>query len=193
LSDRLDRRLFLAGGGAAIAFAATPVRAQADVLAQMRQGGLLLFMRHANAPGVGDPEHFRLEECATQRNLSDRGRVQATEVGARLKREGVSWKSVQSSRWCRCLDTARLAFGAGEPLDLLNSGFNDARAGRPDKTEELRRYLLTQPRESGNRIYVSHMLNIMRLLNVNTEDAEIVAARLVGDTLQTIGSLRPDA
>jgi urease accessory protein UreF len=117
LSGRLDRRLFLAGGGAAIAVAAAPVLAQADLLAQMRQGRLLLFMRHANAPGVGDPENFRIEECATQRNLSERGRTQAMEVGARLRREGVAWKSVQSSRWCRCLDTARLAFGAAEPLD----------------------------------------------------------------------------
>jgi phosphohistidine phosphatase SixA len=193
LSGRLDRRLFLAGGGATIVFAATPVLAQADVLAQMRQGGLLLFMRHANAPGVGDPENFRVEDCATQRNLSERGRTQALAVGTRLKREGVTWTSVQSSRWCRCLDTARLAFGAAEPLELLNSGFNDARAGRPDKTEDLRRYLLAQPRASGNRIHVTHMVNIMRLLNVNTADAEIVAARLAGDTLQAIGSLRPDA
>jgi phosphohistidine phosphatase SixA len=193
LSGQLDRRFFIAGGGAAIALAATPVLAQAEVLAQMRQGGLLLFMRHANAPGIGDPENFRIDDCATQRNLSERGRVQAMEVGARLKREGVTWASVQSSRWCRCLDTARLAFGAAEPLDLLNSGFNDARAGRPDRTQDLRRHLLAQPRESGNRIHVTHMVNIMRLLNVNTADAEIVAVRLVGDALQTIGSLRPDA
>jgi hypothetical protein len=76
---------------------------------------------------------------------------------------------------------------------LLNSGFYDARAGRSDKSEDVRRYLLAQPRESGNRIYVTHMVNIMRLLNVNTADAEIVAARLAGDTLQAIGSLRPNS
>ena len=166
--------------------------AQGEILALLRQGGLLLFMRHANAPGVGDPDNFRVEDCSTQRNLSERGRAQAMEVGARLKREGVTWASVQSSRWCRCLDTARLAFGAAEPLDLLNSGFSDARAGRPDKADELRHYLLAQPRERSNRIYVTHMVNIMRLLNVNTADAEIVAARPSGDTLQLVGSLRAE-
>lgn len=186
----LSRRLFISG---ALATIGSPAWAQGEILALLRQGGLLLFMRHANAPGLGDPENFRVDDCSTQRNLSERGRAQAMEVGARLKREGATWASVQSSRWCRCLDTARLAFGADEPLDLLNSGFNDARAGRPDKTDELRRYLLAQPRERSNRIYVTHMVNIMRLLNVNTADAEIVAARASGNTLQLIGSLRPEA
>jgi phosphohistidine phosphatase SixA len=185
----LSRRLFISG---ALATIGSPALAQGEILALLRQGGLLLFMRHANAPGVGDPDNFRVEDCSTQRNLSERGRAQAMEVGARLKREGVTWASVQSSRWCRCLDTARLAFGAAEPLDLVNSGFSDARAGRPDKTDELRRYLLAQPRERSNRIYVTHMVNIMRLLNVNTADAEIVAARRSGDTLQLVGSLRAE-
>lgn len=164
-----------------------PALAQDGAIKLLRQGGLLLFMRHANAPGVGDPSEFRIDDCATQRNLSDRGRAQATAVGQRLRGDGVRWEAVQSSRWCRCLDTARLAFGIVEPFDLLNSSF----AGRPDATPELRRHLLAQPRDGANRVYVTHMVNIMALLNANTADAEIVVARRDGDAIRPIANLRP--
>ena len=156
-------------------------------MALLRQGGLLLFIRHANAPGVGDPPGFRIDDCATQRNLSDRGRAQAVAVGERLRGDGIRWASVQSSRWCRCLDTARLAFGMVEPFDLLNSSF----AGRPDATPDLRRHLLSLPRDGANRVYVTHMVNIMALLNANTADAEIVVARINADAIQPIANLRP--
>ena len=184
----LSRRSLL--GGLALAAGLSrcgAASARENLLEQLRQGGLLLFMRHANAPGIGDPENFRIDDCSTQRNLSDRGRAQATAVGALLRGEGIRWASVRSSRWCRCLDTARLAFGAAVPFDLLNSSF----AGRPDGTPELRRHLLALPRDGANRIYVTHMVNIMRLLNANTADAEIIVARVSGEAIQPIGSLRP--
>ena len=144
-------------------------------------------MRHANAPGIGDPPNFRIDDCATQRNLSDRGRAQAVAVGERLRGDGIRWASVQSSRWCRCLDTARLAFDAVEQFDRLNSRF----AGRPDATPDLRRHLLSLPRDGANRIYVTHMVNIMALLNANTADAEIAVARINADAIQPIANLRP--
>jgi phosphohistidine phosphatase SixA len=188
---RLSRRQALIGATAFGAFAPLPAWAQNDVLALMRQGGLLLFMRHANAPGVGDPDSFRIDDCATQRNLSERGRTQAAAVGQMLRREGVRWQSVQTSRWCRCQDTARLAFGQAEIFDLLNSGFNVTRAGERDRTGELRQHLLALSPGGDNRLYVTHMVNIMRLLNVNTADAEIVAARVSGAAFDVVGSLRP--
>lgn len=187
----ISRRAML--GGVAALFSAAPrsmARASEQQLQRLRQGGLLVFMRHANAPGVGDPPGFRIDDCRTQRNLSEQGRRQATALGERLRQEGVRWTSVQSSRWCRCLDTARLAFGAVEPFDLLNSSF----AGRPDATPELRAHLLALPRSSdGNRIYVTHMVNVMALLNVNTADAEMVLARVENGALETLGTLRPPA
>ena len=127
-------------------------------------------------------------DCSPQRNVSKQGRRRRTGVGARLRHNGVAWASVESSRWCRCLETARLAFGAAEPLPLLDSSF----AGRPDATPELRRHLLALPRTEANRIYVTHMVNVMRLLGINASDAEIVAARIDRDALQTIGTLRPE-
>ncbi len=183
ISRRASMALALAAGTGW----ALPSLARTEPWPALRQGGLLLFMRHANAPGIGDPANFRVEDCSTQRNLSQAGRDQAVAVGENLRRNGVSWQSVQSSRWCRCLDTARLAFGAAEPFELLNSSF----AGRPDVTPELKAHLLALPRDGANRIYVTHMVNIMRLLGVNTADAEIVLARKTGESLQTLGTLRP--
>lgn len=186
----LSRRGFVAGATATAALAAAPARADrlANPWPLLQQGGLLLFMRHANAPGVGDPANFTLGDCSTQRNLSARGEQQATAVGATFRKAGVTPASVQSSRWCRCLDTARLAFGVAEPFDLLNSGF-----GREDATPALRRHLAALPRIEGNRLYVTHMVNIMRLLNVHAADAEIVFVRPTPDALITLGTVPPPA
>lgn len=187
-SAPFSRRSLLGGFALAVGWSRSgPASAQQSLLEQLRQGGLLLFMRHANAPGIGDPQNFRIDDCTTQRNLSDRGRAQAVAVGARLRSDGIRWASVQSSRWCRCLDTARLAFDTVEPFDLLNSSF----AGRPDATPDLRRHLLSLPRDGANRIYVTHMVNIMALLNANTADAEIAVARINADAIQPIANLRP--
>jgi phosphohistidine phosphatase SixA len=81
----------------------------AAALSAMRLGGVIALMRHTEAPGgAGDPPGFKLDDCATQRNLSDEGRDNAKAIGARLKREGVSFARILSSPWCRCLDTATL-------------------------------------------------------------------------------------
>ena len=75
----------------------------------LRAGGHVALMRHADAPGgVGDPPGFRVEDCATQRNLSAKGRADAEKIGARLKAEGIAFEKILSSPWCRCIDTARL-------------------------------------------------------------------------------------
>ena len=81
----------------------------ADAWKALRAGGHVALMRHADAPGgVGDPPGFRVEDCATQRNLSEKGRADAEKIGSRLKREGIAFEKILSSPWCRCIDTARL-------------------------------------------------------------------------------------
>ena len=83
--------------------------AAADAWKALRAGGHVALMRHADAPGgVGDPPGFRLDDCATQRNLSEKGRADAAKIGARLKLEGIAFEQVLSSPWCRCIDTAML-------------------------------------------------------------------------------------
>ena len=125
----------------------------------LRSPGHFAIMRHALAPGGGDPDNFQLRDCATQRNLSDDGRDQAKRIGARLRANGVATAKVYSSQWCRCLETARL-LGFGEitelpPAELLLPV--DGPAGRPDGhfTE-----LDQGPAAHTPRVLVTHQVNI---------------------------------
>ncbi len=106
---------------------ATAATSDEDALWQkLRGGGVTVLMRHAATdPGIGDPPGFKLNQCATQRNLSDAGRQDARRIGAAFRRHGVAPGAVWSSRWCRCLDTARMAFGSVVPEPGLDSMFND--------------------------------------------------------------------
>src|SRR3546814_11054037 len=101
--------------------------------AALKQGGHVAIMRHATAPGFGDPEGFRLNDCSTQRNLSDAGRAQARRIGDAIRAHGVTIGRVLSSRWCRCLEPAALLglgpVAAYPPLDSLHR--------RPERYQEL--------------------------------------------------------
>ncbi|MFO1062139.1 MAG: histidine phosphatase family protein, partial [Dongiaceae bacterium] len=101
---------------------AAPAADEDAVFAALRAGGHAILVRHAIAPGGGDPPGFVLEDCATQRNLSDEGRAQAARLGQRLRQHGVAVDRVLSSRWCRALETARLmALAPVEPALALDS------------------------------------------------------------------------
>src|SRR5512134_2084788 len=107
-------------------------------VAALRSGGHVLVIRHAaTVPGIGDPPGFRVDDCATQRNLSEDGRRDARALGARLAGARVAFDQVLSSRWCRCLDTARLAFSRADPWPALDSFFDD-RTREPAQTAEVR-------------------------------------------------------
>ena len=114
----LTRRAFLLG-----ALAAPLARAEGDARtwARLREGGHVILIRHAaTVPGVGDQASFRLGDCATQRNLSEAGREESRRLGARIKSERVPVAKVYTSPWCRCQETARLAFGAAEDWEPLS-------------------------------------------------------------------------
>ena len=125
-------------------WAAGPLRAQpaAEALAaQLRAGRCVVLWRHAQTtPGVGDPAGFRLADCTTQRNLSAEGRDQARAAGEWFKARALSPAGVRSSAWCRCRDTADLAFGSHVHWAPLDSSFG--RAGEPDAR---RQALLDRP------------------------------------------------
>src|SRR5690349_15465919 len=118
--------------------AAAAARAAPDdegLWALLRAGGQVVLVRHAvTEPGVGDPPGFRLDDCSTQRNLSEVGRREAQRLGENLRAHGVAAPSVLTSPWCRCRDTARLAFGReGTPQPALGNLF-----GRPqDEARQL--------------------------------------------------------
>ena len=126
----MHRRPFLALlAGTSLPLGAAPN--DAALWQRLRGGGHVLLMRHAATdPGIGDPPGFVLERCASQRNLSDAGRRDARRIGDALRRRGIPIGEVLSSRWCRCLDTARLVFGRADPAPMLDSMFRDEDARR---------------------------------------------------------------
>ena len=162
--NRLRRRLLqlaplpLAGGWISGA------RADEDAWRTIAAGGCAILLRHARtSPGIGDPPGFTLEDCSTQRNLSDAGRTQARRFGLEFERRGIRVDEVRSSRWCRCLDTARLAFSRHEvvPLEALDSFFTDGAAGGT-QTAALRDHLGALP-ATRRVVLVTHMVNITTL------------------------------
>jgi phosphohistidine phosphatase SixA len=129
-------------------------------LAEFAKPGRVLLLRHAHAPGFGDPENFELRDCSSQRNLDATGRTQATELGRRLARAGVANARVYSSQWCRCLETARLLdLGPVEELAALNSF-----VGRPQDRDRnlgaLRAFLTKLPTDGPPVVLVTHHVTI---------------------------------
>lgn len=166
---------------------------EVSVWPALRDGGLVLMLRHAETdPGFGDPPDFRQGDCSTQRNLSAAGRAQARRFGQRLKQQGVAVDAVYSSRWCRCLDTARLAFGKVTPLPALDSFFGEPQR-REAQTADLRRYLaqLKAQDRKGNLVLVTHQVNVTALLGGWIEMGETIVLRPGGDALATIGRFGP--
>jgi phosphohistidine phosphatase SixA len=98
-----------------------PAHASPQAEALIRQGGVVVVFRHADAPGTFDPPGFRLDDCSTQRNLGPQGREQARQIGQWFAQRGLKPQTVRSSPWCRCQDTARLAFGTAEVWPALGS------------------------------------------------------------------------
>src|SRR5256712_401131 len=105
--------------------AASIAQADESVWAALREPGSVVVLRHSYAPGGFDPPTARLDDCSTQRNLDDAGRAQASRVGEAFQRNGISVGTVLSSPRCRCLDTARLAFGRAESFGVLQGALND--------------------------------------------------------------------
>jgi broad specificity phosphatase PhoE len=155
-------------------------------------GGQVVLIRHATTvSGVGDPLGFRLGDCATQRNLSEAGRGEARRMGAAFRERGIPIGKVLSSRWCRCLDTARLAFGTVEPWPALDSFFDD-RSREAERTRAVRN-LSGQPPGQGNVILVTHQVNITALTGIVPSQGEMVILTPQGGSFAIAGRLTPAA
>tara|TARA_B100000427_G_scaffold318078_1_gene314861 strand:- start:86 stop:664 length:579 start_codon:yes stop_codon:yes gene_type:complete len=158
--------------------------ARAAELSEVRQllsrGDHFVMIRHATAPGGGDPAGFKLGDCSTQRNLSDEGRAQAVRIGKKLHAAGVTKARVLSSQWCRCLDTAKgLGLGSVTELPELNS-FH----GRPDLKEKqmkaLRAWVKAQPFDQAT-VLVTHFVVISALAGAGPQSGEMVIVRRMGN------------
>ena len=147
-----------------------------DLLEQMRRlqrsrQGAVLLLRHASTePGLGDPPGFELSQCHTQRNLSQAGRDQARALGAWFQRQGVPVQAVLSSQWCRCLDTAQLAFGRVQAWPALNSTFDGQ--GQPEAQLRELRARLAGLREGTLEVWVTHQVIMTALTGAYPAMAE---------------------
>jgi broad specificity phosphatase PhoE len=174
----LSRRDFVLGG---IGLALAPGARGEDMAAweRLRKGGLVILMRHAaTEPGLGDPPGFRIGDCATQRNLSDAGRADARRIGERFRAERIPIARVYTSPWCRCRETATLAFGRAEDWEPLSSFF-DFPHQEADYTERVKKRIGQYGRKSpgGNVVMVTHNVNIAALSRHSVVTGEMVLMR----------------
>ncbi len=152
-----------------------------EMIERMKAGGHILMIRHALAPGTGDPANFRVGDCSTQRNLDDRGREQARAIGDRLRSNGITSARVYSSQWCRCLDTAKLlGMGSVAQRPALNS-FYELTQDREPNLKALRKFIAEQPSEGLLIILVTHLVTISAIADEGISSGEGVLLKLNED------------
>ncbi len=164
----------------------------AGLWAALKTGNSFVLLRHASAPGVGDPDYFDVQDCSTQRNLSDVGRKQATAIGELFRVHGIEKARVLSSQWCRCLETARLLnLGPVEMLTHLNSFFRQYER-RESQTENLRKWIDKQNLKQ-TVVLVTHQVNITSLTGVYPSSGELVIVNMSkSGKLSVMGSIKTD-
>ena len=166
-----------------------PTLALANDWEALSQPGAHAIMRHALAPGTSDPAGFDVDDCATQRNLDDRGREQARRIGQALRDRGITFDTVLTSQWCRCRDTATLlGLGPVTEAPALNSFFQD-RSTRDAQTADARDILA---QATGRMMLVTHQVNISALTGQPTRSGEILVIRHTPDGIEVIGEIGID-
>lgn len=176
----------------ALTFLPIEARANDDLWQKLQGGEHAALLRHAVAPGTGDPANFDVEDCETQRNLSASGREQAARIGERFKANGIYATDVYSSQWCRCLDTAALlGLGDVEPLPILNSFFGRYER-RDQQTEALTAWLQEAERDRPT-VLVTHQVNISALTDVFPASGELVIVHITEDgEISVAGTIETD-
>ncbi len=166
---------------------ALPAHATEAGWALLRNGGQTVLLNHANAPGSGEPANFDLENCRTQRNLSDRGRQQARRIGALLAARSAPFGDVYASRYCRTVDTANLVFGesAVELLDALDLVTGDEERDAEAFNTVLE--LISGYSGSGNMFLVTHPENASAWLNIRSREGEAIIVAPDGEGLRVLG------
>ena len=151
--------------------------------------GKVLFMRHALAPGFGDPDYFSIEDCRTQRNLDETGRAQAREIGAKLAAAGIKFSAIYSSYWCRCLETAQLlGLGVVTPFDGLNSFFQN-HAPRDATLTKLRQKLDSLSPLAPAILMVTHSVTIRAITGLSVASGGVVIYDLKTGTARKLSML----
>ncbi len=161
-----------------------------EMIDRMKAGGHILMIRHALAPGSGDPANFKIGDCTTQRNLDERGREQARAIGDWLRSNGITSARMFSSQWCRCLETARLIdLGEVEELPVLNSFFELVQNREPN-LRKLKQFIAAQPKDGKLIILVTHFVTISAIADRVVSSGEGVLLRLnQSEQYEVVGQL----
>ena len=142
----------------------------------LEDGGKLIFIRHAYAPGNGDPDNFNLDDCSTQRNLNDEGRKQAQYIGNFFKENKFQIDKVLSSEWCRCKETAKIAFKEFSTNSFLNSFYSAKYANNKNKQIKALNEYIKKFKSNKNLILVTHYVLISEVLDYGPSSGEIVVS-----------------
>ena len=154
----------------------SPIKADLNqnLINELKQGGKLIFIRHAYAPGGGDPINFDINECNTQRNLNNSGRNQADKIGSLFKDNNISTDKVYSSEWCRCKETALIAFNQFEIKNFLNSFFSSKFAqNKNSQIKSFKKFIKSWDGKK-NLIFVTHYVFIYEILDYAPSSGEII-------------------
>ena len=154
----------------------THINAQENLLDALKDGNKIIFIRHAYAPGSGDPVNFRLNDCSTQRNLNKEGIKQSKKIGQLFFENEIKIDKVFSSEWCRCKDTAKYAFNEYTTFNALNSFYDPRFEKYKDKQiKDLKDYIFNWNSKK-NLVLVTHFVVISEVLNIGASSGEIIIA-----------------
>ena len=154
----------------------------------LEEGGKIVFIRHAYAPGGGDPDNFDIKDCSTQRNLNQKGIDQSISIGQEFTKRNVLIQRVYSSQWCRCKDTALNAFGDYQELSSLNSTFqSEYRQNHQRQMIELKELITDWNASEGNLILVTHYVIIGGILAYYPSSGELV---ITDKSLKVLDSIK---
>jgi len=156
------------------------------IIDELQQGGKLIFIRHAYAPGGGDPDNFNINDCSTQRNLNDKGKDQSKKIGNFFRENNILLENIYSSEWCRCKETALIAFKNFEKKSFLNSFFSEKFAqNKNNQIKELKKFIKDWNGKQ-NLVFVTHYVVISEILNYASSSGEIVIANKKFKIIDTI-------
>ena len=160
-----------------------------EILKSLEEGGKIIFIRHALAPGGGDPEHFDINDCSTQRNLNTDGINQSKLIGEFFIKNKIKIDKILSSEWCRCKDTARYAFNNYDTLSALNSFYSPKFAKNEKKQIEELKNFIQNWKSKKNLVLITHYVVISSILNIGVSSGEIVISNKNFEILGSIETI----
>ena len=156
------------------------------IILELQKGGNIIFIRHALAPGNGDPENIDLRDCTTQRNLDDRGIEQSKKIGEFFKKNNIPIDIVLSSEWCRCKDTAKFAFNEFKTFDALNSFYDEKFYKFKEKQIEKLNMYIKEWDSNKNLVLITHYVVISEMLNLAVSSGELAISK---KNLELVGTI----